>query len=93
MYKGCAKAQPLYHEVIFEALCLRNRFVRAGAFAGAAVDAFVGVDYVGGFTLGDGAHRADIGASAAGDTDVGIDLSCHSQYSFIVVVCSIQSQI
>ena len=41
-------------------LGLADGFVGAGAFAGAAVDALVGVDLVGGFGLGDGAHRADV---------------------------------
>ena len=67
-------------------LGLSDSFVRAGAFAGAAVDALVGVDDVGGFTLGDCAHGADICAGAAGDTKVGIDFSRHSCYNLIVVV-------
>ena len=37
--------------VILRYLGLSDGFVGAGAFAGAAVDAFVGVDDVGGFTL------------------------------------------
>ena len=69
-------------------LCFGNCFVRAGAFAGAAVDALVGVDDVGGFTLRDCAHGADICAGAAGDTKVGIDFSRHSCMYLIVVVFS-----
>ena len=63
-------------------------FVGAGAFAGAAIDALVGVDDVGGFTLGDGANGADICAGATGDTKVGIDFSRHSCTYLIVVVFS-----
>ena len=69
-------------------LGLSDSFVRAGAFAGAAVDALVGVDDVGGFTLGDCAHGADICAGAAGDTKVGIDFSRHGNKYLIVVVFS-----
>ena len=67
-------------------LSLGDGFVGAGAFAGAAVDALVGVDDVGGFTLGDCAHGADICAGATGDTKVGIDFSRHSCYNLVVVV-------
>ena len=67
-------------------LGLSDSFVGAGTFAGAAVDALVGVDYIGAFALGDSAHRAYIGAGAAGDTKVGIDFSRHSCYNLIVVV-------
>ena len=67
-------------------LSLTDGFVRAGAFAGAAVDALVGVDLVGGFSLGDGAHRADVCAGAAGDTKVGIDYSRHNKL-YLVVTC------
>ena len=59
-------------------LGLADGFVGAGAFAGAAVDALVGVDLVGGFTLRNCAHRADICAGTAGDTKVGIDYSRHN---------------
>jgi hypothetical protein len=66
-------------------LGLTDGFVRAGSFAGAAVNALIGVDYVSAFALRDGAHRAHIGARATGNTNVGIDLSCHNCYDFIVV--------
>jgi len=67
-------------------LGLADGFVGACAFAGAAVDALVGVDLVGGFSLGDGAHRADVCAGAAGDTKVGIDYSRHNKL-YLVVTC------
>ena len=60
--------------------------VRAGAFAGAAVDALVGVDHVGIFSFGDGAHRAYVGAGGAGHTKVGVDLSRHNFDIFLIVV-------
>ena len=74
------KKRPAITQAFFAVwtLCLCDGFVGAGAFAGAAVDALVGVDDVGGFTLGDCAHGADICAGAAGDTKVGIDFSRHS---------------
>ena len=67
-------------------LGLSDSFVGACPFASAAVDALVGVDDVGGFTLGDCAHGADICAGATGDTKVGIDFSRHSCYNLVVVV-------
>ena len=66
-------------------LGLGDGFVGAGAFASAAVDAFVGVDYVSGITGADCTHGADIGAGTAADTKVGIDDSCHSCFILIVV--------
>ena len=83
--KGYA-LRSLYCEASVKLLGFTDGFVRAGAFAGAAVDALVGVDYIGAFALGDGAHRAYIGAGAAGDTNVGIDLSCHSSI-FLLLLC------
>ena len=59
-------------------LGLSDGFVRAGAFAGAAVDAFVRVDLVGGVAGADCANGANICAGAAGDTKVGIESSRHS---------------
>ena len=63
-------------------------FVGAGAFAGAAVDAFVRVDLVGGVAGADCANGANICAGAAGDTKVGIDFSRHGNKYLIVVVFS-----
>ena len=65
-------------------LCLCDGFVGAGAFAGAAIDALVGVDDVGGFSFSDCAYGADICAGAAGDTKVRIDFSRHG---FVVFNC------
>ena len=59
--------------------------VGAGAFAGAAVDALVGIDYVCAFTLGDCAHRANLSTGATADTKVRIDFSCHSKRSFVLL--------
>ena len=59
-------------------------FVGAGSFAGAAVDALVGVDLIGGLSGADCANGANICAGTAGDTKVGIDYSRHNKYSFVV---------
>lgn len=59
-------------------LCFGNGFVRAGAFAGAAVDALVGVDLICGFAGADCANGANICAGTAGDTVVGVDYSRHN---------------
>ena len=75
---ACTIVQAILCEASLRLLGLSDGFVGAGAFAGAAVDAFVGVDDVGGFTLGDCAHGANICAGAAGDTKVRIDFSRHS---------------
>jgi hypothetical protein len=70
----------------FSSLGLANGFVGAGAFAGAAIDAFIGVDFIGGFTGDDGAYRANVCAGTAGDAKVGVDDSRHDFNTFIVVV-------
>ena len=80
--------QAILCEASLRPLGLSYGFVGASAFAGAAVDALVGVDDVGGFTLGDGANGADICAGAAGDTKVGIDFSRHGNSYLNVVVFS-----
>ena len=64
-----------------EILGLGDGFVGAGAFAGAAVDAFVGIDGVGGVAGYDGTHRAYIGAGTASYAQIGIDFSRHNSLS------------
>ena len=64
-------------ELHFRGLGLGDGAVGAGAFAGAAVDAFVSVDLVSGLTGGDGAYGAYLCAGAAGYANFGIDNSCH----------------
>ena len=77
---GCdMRHSPFFDGVIAEALRFSNGFVGASSFAGAAIDAFVGVDDIGSVTGGDGTYRANICAGAAGDTKVGIDDSRHSK--------------
>ena len=61
-------------------------FVGAGAFAGAAIDALVSIDDVGGFSFSDGADRAHICAGATGDTKVGIDFSRHG-FTYLINCC------
>ena len=68
-----------FMQSLSEALSLADGFVGASALAGAAIDAFVGVDDIGSITGGDGTYRANICAGAAGDTKVGIDNSRHSK--------------
>ena len=59
-------------------LGLFDGFVGAGAFASAAIDAFVGVDNISSITGSDGAHGANICAGTARDTKVGVDHSRHN---------------
>lgn len=58
-------------------LSLTDGFVRAGAFAGAAVDALVCVDFIGGLPGGDCSNGANLCAGTAGNTKIGINFSCH----------------
>ena len=65
------------------ALCLADGFVGAGAFAGAAVDALVCVDYVGSVTGADCANGANLCAGATGYTKIGINFSCHDNMIYM----------
>ena len=64
-----------------------DRFARADAGAGAAVDADIGVDAVDVAFL-DGAGRAFTLASSTSHAEIGIDYVSHNSDSLIVVVSS-----
>ena len=66
-------------------LCFFDAFGGAGTFAGAAVDAFVGIDNVGGVSGGDGAYGANFCAGTAGDAGIRINKSGHN-YKFLCVL-------
>ena len=80
-------ATGLFSFLFLSGLLLGDSAVGAGAFAGAAVDAFVLVDGVGDFSGRDGAHRADIGAGTAGNTEFGVDESRHNVNIFNCCCC------
>ena len=67
-------------------LSFADGFVGAGAFAGAAIDAFVLVDLVGGVTGGDGTHGAYFCAGTAGDAKFRVDYSRHS-LNLLLLLC------
>jgi hypothetical protein len=67
-------------------LTFSDSFVRAGSFAGAAIDALVLVDLVGGVTGGDSAHRAYVCARTARDAKFRVDYSRHS-LNLLLLLC------
>ena len=78
--KGCAHCVAFIFRYEKAELGLADGFVGAGAFAGAAIDAFIGIDGVGGVAGYDSAHRAHIGAGTACYAKIGIDFSRHGNY-------------